>query len=96
MSVSKIFGLSQDKGIASVAQQLEIWEKEMNCIQDYKGLLIKFENSDQHKEFKVFKARKRIACWLWNDEWKEGGENVVVVDIKYERESYEFINNCTK
>ncbi len=79
-----------------MAQQLDIWEKEMNCIQDFRGILITFENSAQHVEFKQFKERKRIACWLWNDTWKASSENVVVVDIKYEKEAYEFINNSTR
>jgi len=43
----------------------------------------------------MYKERKRIACWLWNDTWKATSENVVVVDIKYEKEAYEFINNST-
>jgi len=37
-----------------------------------------------------------MACWLWSDEWKIKTENVVVVDIKYEKEAFEFINTCRR
>ena len=40
--------------------------------------------------------RKRILCWLWNEQWKATGDNVVVLDIKFEKEAYEFINSCQK
>ena len=66
----------------------------MNCVQEHRGVLIRFENAQQHQEFKGFKARKRVQCWLWNEEWKTRSDNVVVVDIACEREAYEFINTC--
>ncbi len=47
-SIAKHFGLAKDRGLESLSQQLEIWESEMNCIQDYKGVLISFENQAQH------------------------------------------------
>lgn len=47
-SISDIFGLSKDRGLQAVAQQLEIWQREMKFIQDFKGILIKFDNEGQH------------------------------------------------
>ena len=93
-SIGTRFGLSNEPGIGSVAEQLAIWESEMNCITDFQGILVTFDNRQQHAEFKQFKDRKNIRCLLWSDEWKEGKENVVVVDIKQKREAYVFINEC--
>ena len=56
--------------------------------------MIKFDNQAQHTEFKAYKLRRRISCWLWNEEWKTKSDNVGVVDIKFEKEAYEFINTC--
>lgn len=66
----------------------------MNCLQYYKGVLIKFENSRQHEEFKLYKDRQGITCWLLCEQWQENRDNVVVIDSKYEKEAIEFINNC--
>jgi hypothetical protein len=57
-------------------------------------VLISFENQAQHAEFHKYKRQKRIECWLCNEQWKATGDNVVVVDIRFEKEAYEFINNC--
>ena len=59
-------------------------------------MLIKFETANQHAEFKDYMERNRIAVWLWSDEWRtdKPNSNVVVVDKKYERKAFEFINNC--
>lgn len=76
-----------------MAQQLDIWENELNCLQEQFGVLIKFERPALHAEFKEFKNRKSIKCILWNDEWQDGKENVVVVDQSFERQAFDFINN---
>ena len=94
LSISTRFNLSNEQGIGSVAEQLSIWESEMNCIQEFPGMLISFENIDQHREFKNFKVRNNIRCLLWSEEWHATKVNVVVVDIKHKREAYEFINDC--
>lgn len=57
-------------------------------------MLIQFDKPAQHAEFKEFKDRHQIDCLLWSDEWVPGKDNVVVVDQKYERQAYEFFNNC--
>lgn len=93
-SISRVFELTSEKGLASVSQQLTVWEQEMNCIVDNKGVLITFENSRQHEEFKRYKTEKRIFCWMLNEKWKQTGDNVAVVDIKFEKEAFEFINIC--
>ena len=66
----------------------------MECLQEFKGVLIKFENAAQHAEFRQFKERTRIQCWLWSDEWKQNKQNVVVVNIRFEKQAFEFINIC--
>lgn len=59
----------------------------MDCIKTFKGVLIQFDRPEQHQEFKEFKARHRMGCWLWNEHWNPDPnarkQNVVVVDIKY-------------
>ena len=80
--------------MGSVAEQLSIWESEMNTITDWQGILVRFDNKDQHTEFKQYKRNNNIRCLLWRDEWTEGKENVVVVDIKQKQEAYHFINEC--
>ena len=94
ISIGNLFGLSNEYGIASVAQQLQIWESEMNCLKIYKGVLIKFENRRQHEDFKNYKDRQGITCWLLCEQWQENRDNVVVIDSKYEKEAIEFINTC--
>ena len=32
VNISNLFGLSREQGLASVAQQLDIWENELNCL----------------------------------------------------------------
>ena len=81
--------------MGSVAKQLRIWEGEMNCIRDWQGMLIKFDNREQHREFREFKDANNIICLLWSNEWKEPPkENVAVVDISQKRAAYAFINDC--
>ena len=64
----------------------------MNCLQAVEGVLIKFDHQQQHADFKLFKDRNQINCFLWSDDWKAGKDNVVVVDRSYERQAVEFIN----
>ena len=54
--------------------------------------MIEFEKPAQHAEFKDFKQKNQIGCWLWSDEWNENNKNVVVVDRKYQKQAFEFIN----
>jgi hypothetical protein len=94
--IYEVFGLARDRGLQSVAQQLHVWEQEMNAMQAHKGVLVSFENQHQYEEFRLYKNQHQIQCWLWNEQWKELGKNVAVVDIRFEKETIEFINKCTR
>ena len=85
VNISNLFGLSRVQGLPSVAQQLEIWENELNCLTSREGVLIIFETAAQHAEFKQFKDANMLKCLLWSEEWKIGKKNVVVVDRAFER-----------
>ena len=45
-NISNLFGLSREQGLASVRQQLEIWESELNCLTARDGVLMIFERQD--------------------------------------------------
>ena len=94
LSISSRFALSNEQGIGSVAEQLSIWESEMNCIKEFPGMLISFENIQQHNSFRDFKIRNNIKCLLWSEEWHANRQNVVVVDIIHKSQAYRFINEC--
>ena len=40
LSVSQIFGLTRERGLKAVAQQLQIWENEMKSVRSWKGCRI--------------------------------------------------------
>lgn len=79
-NIGSLFGLSREQGLASVAQQLEIWENELNCLIEKEASLIKFDSERQHAEFKAYMVQHKIDVLLFSDEWRTDKDNVVVVD----------------
>ena len=57
----------------------------MNCIEARNGLLIEFEDNRKLQQFKDYAKRKNIVVFKVNET-----ANLIVVDVKSEKEAYEF------
>ena len=70
----------------------------MNCLTATDGVLVIFDQQEQHQMFKEFKNKQNIHCLFWNDDWVEKdknlGKNVAVVYKKYEQQVIKFYNDC--
>ena len=69
----------------NVRQQIELWERELKSLKSSPGLMIEFDNQEQHTRFMDYAKLNKIQILKSKD------KKLIVVDIKHEQQAYDFI-----